>query len=297
MIGRMTTPTKFDELKDYARSRGWTWKPGAAIPYGEQIIIGDAASEVAANFWPKRATLNLQGRDSVLKAELQAWLDAQTESTAAIPAPHLGLDESGKGDWFGPLVVAAAYVDGKQTEAALRKIGVRDSKLIEPAAIQHLADQTERLISPEHRHLQTIEPEALWATPDNLNVLLAEAYARAAQAVWQATRATTIVCDQFSQRADRLERAFAETGLPRPHQQHHAESASVAVAAASVLASAAFARALEAEGQAAGFGRPLPKGASDVQQLEAAARWIVKHHGPEALRRFAKPFKPVLAFV
>ena len=44
MIGRMTTPTKFDELKDYTRSRGWTWKPGAAIPYGEQIIIGDAAS-------------------------------------------------------------------------------------------------------------------------------------------------------------------------------------------------------------------------------------------------------------
>jgi ribonuclease HIII len=289
-------PTKFEELKDYARSRGWTWKPGAAIPYGEQIIIGDAASEVVANFWPKRGALNLQGRDSALKAELRAWLDAQTESTTAIPAPHIGLDESGKGDWFGPLVVAAMYVDGERIEAALRKIGVRDSKLIESAAIQHLADQIERLTPPEHRHLQIVEPEALWATPDNMNVLLAEIYAQTAQTVWQATRATAIVCDQFSQRADRLERAFAESGLPRPRQQHHAEAASMAVAAASVLASAAFARALEAMGQAAGFGRPLPKGASDVQQLEAAARWIVKRHGREALKRFAKPFKPVQAF-
>lgn len=57
MIGRMTTPTKFDELRDYARSRGWAWKPGAAIPYGAQIIIGDAASTPDSfNILPTRSS-------------------------------------------------------------------------------------------------------------------------------------------------------------------------------------------------------------------------------------------------
>ena len=44
------------------------------------------------------------------------------------------MDESGKGDWFGPLVVAAVYVEAGQV-AALRKGGVRDSKLIEAEAL------------------------------------------------------------------------------------------------------------------------------------------------------------------
>ncbi|MBI3243628.1 MAG: hypothetical protein HYZ49_15195 [Chloroflexi bacterium] len=295
----MPTSTKFDQFKDYVRARGWRWKPGATIPYGEQIIVGDAASEVVANFWPKRGALNLQGRESALRAELQAWLDehAKRGPTTTITGPHLGLDESGKGDWFGPVIVAAVYVDTSQTETALRKIGARDSKQIDSSLVSRLADQIERLIPAEHRRLQALEPGMLWEGADNMNVLLAEAYAQAARPVWRSAQASKIVCDQFSQRADRLDQAFAAAGLPKPLQQHHAESASIAVAAASVLASAAFARALETLGEMAGFGKPLPKGASDIQQLEAAARWIVARQGAQALKRYAKPFKPVMVFV
>ena len=42
-------------------------------------------------------------------------------------APHAGSDECGKGDFFGPLVVAATYVD-RETAPVLRRLGVRDSK-------------------------------------------------------------------------------------------------------------------------------------------------------------------------
>ena len=130
------------------------------------------------------------------------------------------MDESGKGDWFGPLIVAAVYVD-EHTAAALRRICVRDSKELSPTALQRIAGQIERLIPPNQRHVWVIEPEMynqLYAEHGNVNLLLADAYAQVAETAWRATESLTIVCDQFSQRADRLDDAFAAGGLPRPVQ-------------------------------------------------------------------------------
>ncbi|RLB76247.1 MAG: ribonuclease HIII, partial [Deltaproteobacteria bacterium] len=105
--------------------------------------------------------MQIQGPDSPLKATLQAWLTGEGGSTSgaaptAVTGPHIGMDESGKGDWFGPLVVAAVYVD-EQTAAALRKAGVRDSKTLPPAAIQRIAGQIERIVPPDRRHVWAIE--------------------------------------------------------------------------------------------------------------------------------------------
>ena len=47
--------------------------------------------------------------------------------------PRIGVDESGKGDFFGPLVIAGAFLN----EAAahnMMEIGVRDSKMIKSDA-------------------------------------------------------------------------------------------------------------------------------------------------------------------
>lgn len=127
------TGTRLDALKQFAREQGWNWEPGADIPYGEQIVVFDAGVTALVNFWPKRGKMQVQGPDSPLKAALQAWVAGKGGSTAptAITGPHIGMDESGKGDWFGPLVVAAVYVD-EQTSAALCKVGVRDSKTLPP---------------------------------------------------------------------------------------------------------------------------------------------------------------------
>jgi ribonuclease HIII len=232
---------------------------------------------------------------------LQGWVTGEGARASdavptAITGPHIGMDESGKGDWFGPLVVAAVYVD-EHTVAALHSIGVRDSKDLSPTAIQRIAGQIERIVPPSQRHVWAIEPEVynqLYAEQGNVNVLLAEAYAQVAEEVWQATDSTTIVCDQFSQRADRLEGTFAARGLPCPVQQHKAESASVAVAAASILASADFVEALSRLGQEAGLDVPLPKGSSDSASLQLAAKHILSAQGKEALGCYAKlHFKPI----
>jgi ribonuclease HIII len=307
--------TRLDALKTYVAGQGWNWGPGATIPYGEQIVVTSGAATALVNFWPKRGRMQVQGNASSLKADLQAWVEGGQEPSATaetgkpvavFTGPHIGMDESGKGDWFGPLVVAAVYVDTR-TIPLLRRAGVRDSKELDAAVLPRIAAQIAQIIPPEQRLVWSILPEEynrLYAQHGNINLLLAAAYAQVAaqlrQALQSATDATAapadlpIVCDQFSQRADRLEQAFAARQLPRPQQQHHAEAAGIGVAAASILAGDTFTGALADLAGEAGLPNPLPKGASAIAALQATARRIIARQGATALGRYAKlNFKPV----
>ncbi|HEX6483991.1 MAG TPA: hypothetical protein VF043_34520 [Ktedonobacteraceae bacterium] len=268
--------SKLDALKKYVQSMGWNFGPRTPIQYGEQIAITSASHKAVVNYYPKNGKLVPGGPASPLRDALLAWINSanlagalpqtseqqgltgaaqpikshfQTElsseqveriPSAIIVGPHIGMDESGKGDWFGPLVVAAVFVN-EQTSQALQDIGVRDSKLLKATTIQHLASRIQDIIPADHRRVLALEPgvyNQLYDTYKNINLLLADTYSRAALEVWRHTHAQVIVCDQFSQNADRLDSAFAAEHLPKPIQRHHAESVSIAVAAASVLASA-----------------------------------------------------------
>ena len=288
--------TRLDRLKMYITEQGWQWGAGKPIPYGEQILVSKAGTTVIVNFWPKRGKMMVQGGNSALKTALQTWVDGDMGQTTdkveikPITGPHIGMDESGKGDWFGPVTVAAVYLD-EQMATTLSRLGVRDSKKIAASRLEYLAGQIERVVPPAYRHVLVLDPETYneqYALYDNMNILLAHAYGVAVQPVWQETQATKIVCDQFSKRTDRLESVFANHKIPKPSQQPRAESVSVAVAAASILATDAFTTALWQLGEVAGLDGPLPKGASDKQNLEMATHHIIQFFGVESLNRFAK---------
>ena len=91
---------------------------------------------------------------------------------------HIGTDESGKGDYFGPLVVAGVYVPDEQQEV-LRELGVKDSKRFSDNSVRKMAD----LVRKGYKHsIVAIGPEKyneLYAKLRNLNRLLAWAHARA----------------------------------------------------------------------------------------------------------------------
>ncbi len=289
----------FEAIKHTVTSRGWRWRPGKAVPYGEQIVVSDGQHQATVNYYPRRGKVVVGGPESPLKAALLDATASESATDAAPPAitvPHIGMDESGKGDWFGPLIVAAVYADSATLER-LRQMGVRDSKQLEAGRVRHLAEEIAHLLPPEHYHVEIVAPtqyNQAYQRHGNINALLAECYGQVAERVWSAVPVGMIVCDQFSQRTSRLEHTFTAHGLPRPLQQPHAESASLAVAAASLLATARFAAELERLGQVAGLGGRLPAGASDVARLRAAARRIVARHGKAALGNYAKlHFKPV----
>lgn len=314
---------RLEALRRAIAAKGWLVREGKTIPYGAQLIVGDGEHEATIDFYPKRGRSVVGGANTPLRRDLQALAEqaegagkppsapprspstakaappagsgAAATQTAGAPA-ELGMDESGKGDWFGPLVVAAVYLEPGQAQA-LRRAGVRDSKLIEGAMLPEVAAAIERLVPASAREVLALMPadyNRRYAGLNNINLLLAELYAEAAAPLVARTGARLIICDQFAQRAERLDTAFARAGLPKPRQLHHAEAASLAVAAASVLATARFQAELVRLGAEAGLGRALPKGASAERLLAGAARQIIAREGAAGLARYAKlNFKPV----
>ena len=200
--------------------------------------------------------------------------------------PHFGIDESGKGDYFGPLVVAGVYVDGG-IGAALRKLGVCDSKLVGSSSrIRCLAEGIRRV--PGIRfHLVSIGPERynqLYPAFGNLNRFLAWGHATVIEGLAaKVPDCPMALSDQFANPFV-LKRALAAKKVcVRLEQRVRAES-DVAVAAASILARERFVNWMDAAGEGAGM--KLPLGASG--QVVKAARQLVALHGEEMLPKVAK---------
>lgn len=291
--------TRLTTLQRAIEARGWRWRPGKPIPYGVQFVVDNGDAQAMVAFYPKRGRIVVNGPDTSLRRALQELIDSLTPFPPSMPdqaQATIGLDESGKGDWFGPLVAAAVCVD-PETAPALRHAGVRDSKRIAVGRIATVAAAIERLIPETARAVSVLDPVTYnqrYAELGNVSLVLAELFAATAAPVVARTGVTAIICDQFSQRADRLAEAFARARLPRPQQIPHAEEASLAVAAASVLATARFHEELARLGAMAGLTGPLPAGSSALALLEQTARRIIEREGAEGLGRYAKlHFQPL----
>jgi len=196
--------------------------------------------------------------------------------------PHIGTDEAGKGDYFGPLVIAAAYADDVAL-ARLPEAGVRDAKRVASSTLWRL-DKAVRQICPAFEVVLISPPRynELYAEIRNLNRLLAWGHARAIETLLARVNCSLAVADQFGDRAY-LEQSLMERGRQIQLLQQVRAEADPAVAAASVLARAAFLRYLER--LSASIGLPLPPGATHVLP---AARNVLATGGEALLRRVAK---------
>ncbi|MDE1171050.1 MAG: ribonuclease HIII [Verrucomicrobium sp.] len=200
--------------------------------------------------------------------------------------PHLGIDESGKGDFFGPLVVAGVYTDG-ETARRLLEAGIKDSKLIgSDKRAKELAEAVREIVGPRCTVI-TMNPEKyneLHGKFRNLNRLLAWGHATTIENLLTAIpHCPRAVSDQFANPAI-LQRALKERGKKIELVQRTKAESDVAVAAASILARAEFLLRLEKLGDQ--IGRALPKGASAA--VLALAKEIHAKQGEEALARVAK---------
>jgi ribonuclease HIII len=201
-------------------------------------------------------------------------------------APHMGIDESGKGDFFGPLVACAVYVD-PDIAHAMQEIGVKDCKLLTDKAVFFIGKKTRQLLGPGKFSLVSIGPEAynrLYAKMRNVNSLLAWAHARCIENILEAIPdCPRAVADQFG--AERvIKSALMKKGRSIQLEQRHKAESDIAVAAASVLAREAFLRALGKLGER--YGIEPHKGASE--QVKASAIELVKKEGPEILLKTCK---------
>lgn len=200
--------------------------------------------------------------------------------------PHFGIDESGKGDFFGPLVIAGVYVD-RAIANQLMESGVMDSKRIgSDNRIRALAEEIRRtpgvifnvvLIGPQKYN-------SLYEKFANLNDLLAWGHARVIENLLEAKPdCKRSLSDKFANE-NVIKRALLKQGrLIQIDQRTKAES-DIAVAAASILAREKFVQWLDQWGKQLGI--VLPKGVSAA--VKAAAQTLVDKHGFDALRSAAK---------
>jgi len=195
---------------------------------------------------------------------------------------QIGIDESGKGDYFGPLVIAGVYVARAQEEQ-LRAAGVRDSKTLSDKKAGELAAQIRRLCP---HSVVAIGPERYNSLHDslkNLNRLLAWGHARAIENLLEKVPCNRVVADQFGDERFLKSALMAKGRTVTLIQKPRAEE-EVAVAAASIIARAEFLRRLQELSTRSGVS--LPKGASDA--VITAGKEFVRRHGAEALGQVAK---------
>ena len=200
--------------------------------------------------------------------------------------PHFGVDESGKGDFFGPLVIAGVYVD-RGIARSLMDAGVQDSKRItSDSRIRTLADGI-RKNSMGLNEVVLIGPakyNELYEKFGNLNKLLAWGHARVIEnLLGKKPDCPRSLSDQFAD-ARLIEQSLLRHGQKIEIQQRPRAESDIAVAAASILAREGFINWLDREGKK--IGTRLERGVSPG--VKATAEKLVQEKGPDALRQVAK---------
>jgi ribonuclease HIII len=276
------------KLKSLLAESGFEFAPK---PYTVFFARKDKLSVAVYEKGPK-VLLQGKGIEEFVQFELEpkilgeARLGYEEVHSPEMFAPHFGVDESGKGDFFGPLVIAGAYVNREIARKFLDE-GIQDSKRIgSDTKIRALAKMIRRtpaaateviLIGPE-RYNQ------LYAKFGNLNSLLGWGHARVIEnLLTKQPDCPRALSDKFAD-ARVIEKSMLQHGRAiRLDQRTKAES-DVAVAAASILAREAFIDWLERRGKALGL--HLGRGVS--AEVKQAARQIVEKKGPAVLQEIAK---------
>lgn len=228
------------------------------------------------------------GNEEKINKELKSKNIEIKPSAIEVQFPLIGTDESGKGDYFGPLVTAGVYVDS-QTKLRLEDIGVKDSKKISDNKILLLAQQIKIICNNQYAIIE-ISPETynnlyekFISEGKNLNTLLAWGHAKAIEEVLSKVDCDNALSDKFADEKFILSK-LQEKGKKITLRQEHKAESNIAVAAASILARARFLekmRKLSLE-----YEINLHKGVS--KQVVEQAKSIVKKKGKDALNKIAK---------
>ena len=276
-------------LKSLLESRGWEF---SSLPYALFKASGNKVNVVAY----ESGKLVVQGKGTeefilyTLEPEILHSFNYTLDNSAGADPEELtihgGIDESGKGDFFGPLIIAGVVVT-PQTAPELRKLGVCDSKKItSQEKIIRLAKEIRRIAAGSYSCV-TLMPETynrLYSSIGNLNRLLAWGHARVIENLLELRpECPRMLSDKFAD--ERLIcNALMERGRKIKMEQMVRAESDVAVAAASILARDDFLAGMQKLSEISG--KPLPKGAGPLVKECASA--IFAGSGSEIFPKIAK---------
>lgn len=283
-----------------------------SIPYGLRLklIQGGEAVPLTLYYGKKRFSLVVAGKAGPLKTKLEKLFqiagstDSEHEKLFGLveksskpygfenldgfEAGWIGTDESGKGDVFGPLVVAAVAVN-PQIVTALEAAGVKDCKQLTDKKVAELAVKIRQVCQGRFQELVLLPARynslyaAMKKEGKNLNHLMAWAHARVIEDTLEIAPCNYAIADKFADVRFIESKLMARGRAIVLVQRTHAEN-NIAVAAASVLARDSFLRGMAALSNQ--FGMILPKGAGT--QVTVALQQFVAQHGKQLLPEVGK---------
>jgi ribonuclease HIII len=263
-----------------------------AIDHGTQYDLARDDETAKLNVY-RTGKISAGGRASGLRELLEGWRTSQVGGTRTSTArggskplldgtPRLGIDEAGKGDYFGPLVVAGVRITHAETASKLQEIGVRDSKEIRAPGISRISECILEVVGRNNVHVISLAPpeyESSRAAAGNVNRLLGELDATILGKL--VDEVEVVVVDEFARSARSYLEPFVPDGVRLEVRPRAEEDA--AVAAASIVARARQLEEIERLSERVGFGLPL--GATHVV---GAGRRVVGELGEEGLAQVAK---------
>jgi len=270
------------------------WKP-RTVPYARFAFESDKTNIV----FYESGKLVVQGKGTgefvefVLEPEIlqQAKLGYETVLNPELLVPRIGVDESGKGDFFGPLCIAGVYVN-ETVIKAWTDAGVRDSKNI--SSDKKIGELAELIRTTPGCVTDTVVVgneayNRLYSKMKSVNTLLAWGHARVIENLMglryrMNPAPVKAISDQFAASKSVIEKALMAAGREITLVQRHKAEEDLAVAAASILARDGFVKGLAKLER--DYTRPLPKGASAA--VDAAAKKFVEECGAENLGKIAK---------
>ena len=196
--------------------------------------------------------------------------------------PRIGADESGKGDLFGPLCVAALYASGDQINE-LSKLGIQDSKKMNDKKMIGIAKELKKNFTHHIVRIGSLKYNELYSKFGNLNRMLAWQHTVGLENIIQKTTCRYVILDQFASEHV-MENMLKQKKVELDLTQRTKAEEDIVVAAASVLARVAFLDGLWQLEQDWNFSFPKGSGA----QAKAAGKKFVAEHGPENLKKVAK---------
>ncbi|MBE0572993.1 MAG: ribonuclease HIII [Ignavibacteriaceae bacterium] len=260
--------------------------------YSYQVAINDNKEKISLHvfFGKKGNKIVLQGnKDLKLYKKVNELIFGETLIPDSKPElepsyPYAGTDESGKGDYFGPLVIAAVYLT-PEAGKFLKALGIKDSKELSDYQIKEFANEIGKvneiifdvvLISPEKYN-------QLYEKMGNLNRLMGWAHARAIENLLGKCDAGEVISDKFGNEKLIID-ALQQRGRSINLKQVTKAEKFMAVAAASILARDAVVKWFNSQSRK--YKLDIPKGSST--EVEKMGKQLFEKYGEEMMRKMVK---------
>lgn len=281
------------DMKKKLERRGFEVEPFKAINYGIQFRVTMDKREALMRVYSGKRGVRIdlsQVKDEGILEKVKDCIygchDGSNKSlTASLngdPEKLIGTDESGKGDYFGPLVVAGVYADDV-TSPVLRAFGVDDSKKLSDKQIRAMAPRIKELCPHSIVMFENEKYNELYLESNNLNKILASGHARAIEDILMSVDCPNALSDQFGD-PSLIQNALMERGREISLSQRPRAEENVAVAAASVLARYEFISKMDDIEEH--YKVQFPKGASSMV-IDAGVNFVMQY-GVDELKKVAK---------